>query len=204
MAHKVFWFQGQAPFVVPKCDGQLPETCPQSTRIAAEYNRGYFTLTNVLNPNIFYDDYGVESPLKKALMEVKEGDVLWLALVPPMHKVLDVFAYNETTFTEHSSYDTFGGIGLTLQTGKFKAEDENGECAVSNEEAQGSLVFPAGADAKKQFVLTDVNVVNDTETWLGVGFKVDTLPQGKTLADIVGKLVIGCHALDCDAQTFMM
>lgn len=203
MAHKSLWFQGKTPFVVPKCDGRIPQTCPRSKRIAAEYNRGFFTLTNVLNPNIFYDDYGAETPLKQELREAKVGDYLWLVLVPPKHHVTDVFAYNETTTTEHSSLVTMGGITLSLVTGVFKAEDADGNCAMQAEENQGTLVMPADVGAKEQFLRTAVDITNDPDTWTGVGIKIEALPAGKTLADIVGKIVVGCHAVDYDAQTFM-
>ena len=203
MAHKSLWFQGKTPYVVPKCDGKIPQTCPTSTRIAHEYTRGFFTLTNVLNPNIFYDDYGVETPLKKELEEVVVGDYLWLTLVPPKHHVIDVFAYNEVTTTNTSSLLTMGGITLALVTGTFKKADANGDCGVSNIANFGSLIMPATADAKEQFLRDAVGVTNDGETWLGVGVRVDALPAGKSLANIIGKIVVGAHVMDYDAQTFM-
>lgn len=201
--HKSLWFQGAAPFVVPKCDGKIPQTCPKSKRIAHEYTRGYFTLTNVFNPNIFFDDYGVETPLKKELAEAKVGDYLWAILVPPKHHIIDVFVYNELTTTAHSSLQTMGGITLSLVTGKFKAADDNGDCLMANEVNHGTLVMPATADAKEQFLRAAVDVTNDSDTWTGVGVKIDALPDGKTLADIVGKIVVGAHAYDFDAQTLM-
>lgn len=203
MAHKSIWFQGKTPYVVPKCDGKIPQTCPQSKRTAAEYNRGYFTLTNVIHPNNFFDDYGVESPLKKELREVKVGDYLWFALVPPKHHMTDVFVFNEPTFVEHSSLETMAGITLTLVTGEFKAADAQGDCAMANETTHGTVSFPAGADAKEQFLRAAVDITTDIETWVGVGVKVDALPANKSLADIVGKIVVGTHAIDYDAQTHM-
>lgn len=203
MTHKSLWFQGKAPYTVPKCDGKIPKTCPKSKRIAHEYTRGYFTLTNVLNPNIFYDDYGIETPLKKELAEVKVGDYLWLVLVPPKHHVLDAFTYNEVTATEHSSLQTMGGITLSLVVGKFKEADAEGNCEMTEENNLGSLVMPATPDAKEQFLRAAVDMTTDTETWLGVGVKIEALPANRTLADIVGKIVVGAHALDYDAQTFM-
>lgn len=203
MAHKSLWFQGKTPFVVPKCDGKIPRTCPKSTRIAAEYNRGYFTLTNVINPNIFGYDYGVETPLKKELAEAKVGDYLWLILVPPKHHITDVFTYNEVTQTPQSSLQTMGDITLTLVTGKFKEVDENGDCMVTEEIDHGVLAMPSGEKVKAQFVRNGVDITNDTETWTGVGLKIEALPVGKTLADIVGKIVVGAHVQDYEAQTFM-
>lgn len=198
----IMWYQGKKPYVVPRCDGKIQPTCPSSTRIAAEYNRGFFTLTNVINPNIFYDDYGVETPLKQMLAEAKVGDTLWLALVPPEHKVLDVFAYNELTDTEQSSFSTFDGIQLSLVTGQFKKADKDGNCPLVGGAATvaGALAFTA---LNKVFLQKDVNALNDTETYLGVGLKIDALPKDKTLAEIVGKIVVGAHAIDYDAQTFM-
>lgn len=203
MAHTSLWFQGTTPFVVPKCDGKIPQTHPQSKRIAREYNRGYFTLTNVLNPNIFYDDYGAELPLKEMLRDVKVGDYLWLVLVPPKHHINDVFTYNETTYTEHSSLQTMGGITLSLVTGKFKATKGDEDRVMAGEVNHGTLVMPATKDAKEQFLRVATDITNDPETWTGVGIKVDALPKGKSLADIVGKIVVGCHTIDYDAQTFM-
>lgn len=203
MAHKSLWFQGRTPYVVPKFDGKIPQTCPKSKRIAHEYTRGYFTLTNVLNPNIFYDDYGVETPLKKELAEAKVGDYLWLVLVPPKHHIMDVFTYNEVTTTDNSSLQSMGGITLSLVTGKFKAADENGDCEMIDEVNRGTLVMPDTADAKEQFLRAAIDITNDVETWTGVGVKIEALPADRTLADIVGKIVVGTHVIDYDAQTFM-
>ena len=133
MAHKQMWYQGQAEYKVPKCDGKPSFTCPKSKRIAVEYNRGYFTLTNVINPNIFYDNLGVEGWLYKELKETAVGDYLWLVLVPPKHHMTDVFLYNETTLTEHSSLVSMGGISLTLVTGEFTEADADGKCEMTNE-----------------------------------------------------------------------
>lgn len=203
MTHKVFWFQGRAPYAPITCDGKSFKTRPKSKRIAHEYTRGYFTLTNVLNPNIFYDDYGVETPLKKELADVKVDDYLWLVLVPPKHRVLDVFVYNEVTTTEHSSLQSMGGFKLELVTGIFRAPTASGDYEVSNEQNYGVLAMPEDSTAKEQFLVGDYNLVNGVDEWLGVGVKVNAMPDGRTLADIVGKIVVGAHALDYDAQTFM-
>lgn len=203
MAHKQLWYQGTTPFNPLKCDGRPEFTCPSSKRVAAEYMRDYFTLTNVLNPNTFYDNLGVESWLYKELQSVKVGDVLWLALVPPKHHVSDVFAYNEATTTEHSSLASMGGITLSLVTGIFKEADENGNCEVSSQETHGTLAMPEGAEPDEQFLRAAVDITTQPKNWVGIGFKVDALPANRTLADFVGKIVIGCHAVGYDAQTYM-
>lgn len=203
MAHKSIWFQGKKPFVVPECDGRIPQTCPLSKRIAAEYNRGYYTLTNVLVPNVMYDDIGYELPLKQELRELKVGDYLWMILVPPQHMVIDMFIYNDTTNAMHSNLDTMGGITLSLVSGKFSKADSNGDCGVSGEKVEGTIVMPAGPNAKQQFVVSTSGTVLDAEKWVGIGIKIDALPNNKTLADIVGRIVVGAHVVDYDAQVFM-
>lgn len=201
--HIKLWYQGKEPFVIPKCDGKPTFTCPESRRIAAEYTRGFYTLTNVLNPNIAYDGLGYSTWLPDELRKVEVGDTLWLVLVPPKHHIADVFAYNEQTLTEHSSLQSMGGLSFELVTGRFKSADANGDCALSGEESHGVVTMPATADAKEQFLRAATDITNDGETWTGVGIKLSALPTDKTLADIVGKLVVGCHVWDYDAQTFM-
>lgn len=201
--HKSIWFQGKTAYVVPKCDGKIPQTAPKSMHIAAEYGRGYHTLTNVITPNVRYDDYGAESALKKELRELVVGDYLWFALVPPKHYVLDVFAYNDVIEAEHSSLETMAGIKLELVTGKFKTADTNGDYPMTDEQSHGNLIFPEGPDAKQQFARSDVNAFNGIDTWVGVGVKINALPSGKTLADIVGKIAVGVHALDYHSQDMM-
>lgn len=204
MAHKSLWFQGRSPYVVPKCDGRMIPTCPKSERIAGEYNRGYFTLTNVLNPTYSYDDYGMETPLKQELAEVKVGDYVWMLLVPPMHVITGYFAYNDTTYTEGSDLSTMGGISLTLVSAKFSASDADGNCPIMEPETpHAGLVFPETPNPQKQVAYTYTTEVTPVGVWKGVGFKVDALPENKTLADIVGRIVIGCHVMDLDAQSFM-
>lgn len=203
MAQHIMWFQGAAEFRIPNCDGKPTFKCPESKRTAAEYMRGYFTLTNVMNPNVEYDNLGYETWLYKHLSEVKVGDYLWLVLVPPKHHVYDVFAFNETTLTEASSLASMADISLDLVTGQFKAADAEGKCDMTNEATYGTLAFPAGVDAKEQFLRAAVDVTNDVETWTGVGFKVSALPNNRTLADIIGRIAIGAHVLDYEAQVFM-
>lgn len=203
MAHKLMWFQGKLPFVVPACEDRSLETSPASKRTAKEYNRGYFTLTNVLNPNIHYDDLGIETRQKRLLKDVVKDDTLWLALVPPKHHITDVFAYNEETFTEHSSLETFGGITVTLVSADFKAADKDGNSQMGEVKEHGTVAFPASNDAKEQFLRKATDITNGIDTWHGIGIRIDALPTNKSLADIVGKLVVGCHCIDYDAQTFM-
>lgn len=201
--HKHLWYQGSKAVNLLPCTGKPDFGCPESKRIAAEYYRGTFNLTRALQPNIEYDNLGAESWLYRELQSAKVGDYLWLLLVPPMHHVNKVFAYNECTFIEESSYASMGGITLSLVTGEFKAANENGECELDNESSRATLAMAEGADAKQVFVHEKVDFTTDTETWFGVGFKVDVLPREGALADIRGKIAIGALGHDFDAQTFM-
>lgn len=203
MAHISLWFQGSIPVMALNCDGSMPQTCPKSQRIAAEYNRGYYTLTNVINPNIHLDDAGIETPLKRMLAGAKVGDYIWFALVPPKHHILDVFAYNEVTETFNSSLQSMGGITLSLVTAKFKPADANGDCEFLDEVIHGELAMPDTPDAEEQFLRVATDITNPPRRWTGVGVRIDALPAGKTLADIVGKIAVGAHAMDYDSQTFM-
>lgn len=204
MAHFNMWYQGQRKWNPLKCSGVPDATCPQSLRIAGEYMRGFFTLTNVLNPNLEYDNLGYELPIYQELAKAKVGDYIWQVLVPPMHTIVDVFLYNKTLLTpENSTYASFGGITLTLITGTFKAADANGDCPMTDERTQGTLTMPEGAAATQQFFCKQTPITNPPDTWTGVGFKIDALPANKTLADIVGAIVTGAHVMDYDAQTFM-
>ena len=71
MAHFNMWYQGQRKWNPLKCSGVPDATCPQSMRIAGEYMRGFFTLTNVLNPNLEYDNLGYELPIYQELAKAK-------------------------------------------------------------------------------------------------------------------------------------
>lgn len=203
MAHHKLWYQGTSPYEPLKCDGKPSFTCPESRRIASEYGRDYYTLTNVINPNIFYDSLGVETWLAKELRDVKVGDTLWMVLVPPKHRIVDVFLYNEETTTEHSSLQSMGGISLSLITASFTEADDNGDCEMTNETNHGTIVMPNTDDAEEQFLAVASSEVTNPKTWMGVGIKVEALPNDRTLADIVGKIVVGTHTLGFDAQTFM-
>lgn len=205
MSHYMRWYQGKAPFIIPRCDDEYPFTCPKSKRTAAEYNRGHFTHTAVIVPNVVSGGYLVEQALgAEEYSKMVVGDYVWLILVPPMHHVYDVFAYNDILSSlPRSSFLSFAGISLSLVTAEFKEPNTNGNCAMFGSETNhGTLVFPQGNDAKQQFLRVGTNITTNPETWLGVGFKIESLPADGYLADIMGKLAIGCHTLDYQSQDF--
>lgn len=203
MAHYMHWYQGKAPFEVIKCDDKYPHTCPQARRTAAEYNRGHFTHTGVICPNGTDGQYVEPVVGTDYLRGLKVGDYIWLVLVPPMHHISDVFAYNDLLISvPGSSYSTFSGIALSLVTGQFKEADKNGDCKMSRETSHGSIRFPDVADAKQQFLRVGVDITTDPETWVGVGVKIEALPPKRTLADILGKIAVGVHSVDYQSQDF--
>ena len=204
MAHFMKWYQGKAPYEIVKCDDKYPHTCPQSKRVAAEYNRGHFTLTGVIVPNVTDGLYVEPAYGAEVFAEAKVGDYIWLTLVPPMHHISDVFAYNDLLISlPNSSFTTFGGISLSLVTAEFKEKDADGNCEMQGgENNHGILVFPEGTNPKKQFLRASVDFTTDTETYIGVGFKVEALPAKSTIADIMGKLALGVHAVDYQSQDF--
>lgn len=204
MAHFMKWYQGKAPYEIVKCDDKYPHTCPQSKRIAAEYNRGHFTLTGVIAPNVTDGLYVEPAYDAEVFAEAKVGDYIWLTLVPPMHHISDVFAYNDLLISlPGSSFTTFGGIALALVTAEFKEKDADGNCQMQGgENNHGILIFPEGTNPKKQFLRASVDLTTDTETYIGVGFRVVALPANSTIADIMGKLALGVHAVDYQSQDF--
>ena len=204
MAHFMKWYQGKAPYEIVKCDDKYPHTCPQSKRVAAEYNRGHFTLTGVIVPNVTDGLYVEPAYDAEVFAEAKVGDYIWLTLVPPMHHISDVFAYNDLLISlPGSSFTTNGGISLSLVTAKKKKKDADGNCQMQGGEINhGILVFPEGTNPKKQFLRASVDFTTDTETYIGVGFKVEALPAKSTIADIMGKLALGVHAVDYQSQDF--
>lgn len=207
MAHIQMWVQGEQSLVSLDCGEIYKFSCPKSKRTAIEYDRGYFTHTAVLSPNQVYDQRGQESQVWRMLQEAKVGDYLWLVLVPPMHKIDDVFAYNDTLMMENSSLASFGGISVSLVTGKFKAPDADKNCPMAGEESHGTLAFPehtVATPAKAQFLSKDVTMVNDLETWTGVGLKIDALPKDGALANITGRLVVGAHTRDYEGQITLL
>ena len=204
MAHFMKWYQGKAPYEIVKCDDKYPHTCPQSKRVAAEYNRGHFTLTGVIVPNVTDGLYVEPAYDAEVFAEAKVGDYIWLTLVPPMHHISDVFAYNDLLISlPGSSFTTFGGISLSLVTAEFKEKDADGNCQMQGgENNHGILVFPEGTNTKQQFLRASVDFTTNTETYIGVGFKVEALPAKSTIADIMGKLALGVHAVDYQSQDF--
>lgn len=199
--HFMRWYQGTKPI----CDNEHSFTCPKSRRTAAEYNRGHFTHTAVIAPNVATGGYIVElAHGAEVYREMKVGDYLWLVLVPPMHHIFDVFAYNDILLgLPTSSFSSFSGISLSLVTAEFKEADVNGNCKMRSAETNyGTLVFPDEKDAKQQFLRAGTDITTNPETWVGVGFKIEALPANRTLADIRGKIAIGCHTLDYQSQDF--
>ena len=203
MAHFIMFHQGNSSnFSLPDCGGGPQFDCPRSKRIAAEYRRGFFTLTNVLNPNLNGVEYCGSSYWQHRLAdEVKVGDTLWFVLVPPKHKLLDVAAYGEATFAEGSSLASLGGLTADLVVGKFSAADAKGNCTPTGVETKGTVAFPEGVDPEEIFVQADVNKVTKPKEWLSVGLKITALPtDAVSLAEIEARVAVVAHVMDYDAQ----
>ena len=203
MAHFIMFHQGNSNnFSLPDCGGGPQFDCPRSKRIAAEYRRGFFTLTNVLNPNLNGVEYCGSSYWQHRLAdEVQVGDTLWFVLVPPKHKLLDVAAYGEATFAEGSSLASLGGLTADLVVGKYAAADANGNCTPTGVETQGTVAFPEGVDPEEIFVQADVNKVTKPKEWLSVGLKITALPtDAVSLAEIEARVAVVAHVMDYDAQ----
>ena len=203
MAHFIMFHQGKNQNLsLPDCGGGPQFDCPRSKRIAAEYRRGFFTLTNVLNPNLNGVEYCGSSYWQHRLAdEVQIGDTLWFVLVPPKHKLLDVASYGEATFAEGSSLASLGGLTADLVVGKFKEADANGLCEPTEIETKGTVAFPEGADPEEIFVQADVNKVTQPTEWLSVGLKITALPtEAVSLAEIEARVAVVAHVMDYDAQ----
>lgn len=203
MAHFIMFHQGKNKNLsLPDCGGGPQFDCPRSKRIAAEYRRGFFTLTNVLNPNLNGVEYCGSSYWQHRLAdEVQIGDTLWFVLVPPKHKLIDVAAYGEATFAEGSTLASLGGLTADLVVGKFAAATANGQCTPTEVETKGTVAFPEGADPEEIFVQADVNKVTQPTEWLSVGLKITALPtKAVSLAEIEARVAVVAHVMDYDAQ----
>lgn len=205
MANLLMWYQGNAATNVPNC-GEGPEfQCPVSKRIASEYGRDHYTLTNVVNPNM--GEYARDDGwLNRKYAEVKAGDILWLILVPPVHCVEDVAIITEETMAEYSSMESLGGGIMTLVGAKFSAADETtGLCVPVGLVTDYNVVnFAAGALAKPTADRTKTDIFLAPTEWYGVGIRVDTMPTGLvSLADITAKIAVVAHVQGYDSQTHM-
>lgn len=206
MADILMWHQGAGPeFKLPDCQGGPSFTCPQSKRIAAEYARDFYFLTNVLNPNWDNTFNGRHTWQNDLAADVKAGDTIWFVLVPPKHTVYDIAAYAEATLTEASSLTSLAGMTADLVTAVFNKAAEDGTCEpVAAPTVQASLSFPAGAAPEEVFVTKKLEVTTTPVQWIGVGLKVTAMPTGSTtLEDIRSKIVVGAHVFGYDAQTHM-
>lgn len=205
MANIKMWHQGGGSYSPLPCGDKNIFTCPESKRIAAEYMRDFFFLTNVFYPT--YDSFGNGSYYQQEIAgEVQTGDIIWFGLVPPMHHTMDIAGYAERTSAYGSSLDSLGGFKGTLVTALFnKATDaDNAVCEPIDIKTHGKLEFAAAPDVAQQFVRGEVNRTTTPTQWLGLGLRIDTMPKGETnLANITAKLVVGGHVLGYDAQTTM-
>ena len=204
MANILMWHQGRREFKPLDCGGGPQFSCPESKRTAAEYNRGHYTLTNVLNPNWDNNYYGRENWQQKLVEDVKVGDVVWFLLVPPKHNTYDVAAFAEETLTDGSTLASLAGLKADLVTAKFAEENENGLCEPTGLANQGAVNFPSGTDPDEIFVQKKIEVVTGPKEWLGVGLRINAFPTGKTsLEHIRAKIAVVAHVLGYDAQTHM-
>lgn len=204
MANILMWHQGRREFNPLDCGGGPQFSCPESKRVAAEYNRGHYTLTNVLNPNWDNNYYGRENWQQSLVDEVKVGDVVWFLLAPPKHNVYDVAAFAEETLTDGSTLSSLAGLRADLVTAKFAEKNANGLCEPTALTNQGAVNFPSGTNPGEIFVQKKVEIVNGPKEWLGVGLRINAMPTGKTdLSTIRAKIAVVAHVLGYDAQTHM-
>lgn len=205
MANILMWFQGNSAGEYPNCEGGPEFQCPKSKRISAAYMRDYFTLTNVVAPYFDPDNYGNEGWQKRRLSEVEVGDTLWLALVPPKHKVLDVAIESHEANIDLAAIASLGGLSVDLVGSKF-AEGVDGVCEPVGGAltVHASVLFPEGDAAEAQFQAADVNLVNGIGEWYGVGINIKALPtNAATLGDITALVAVITHAYSYDYQLHM-
>lgn len=202
MANILIWHQGSDKDHLNVCHSGPVLTCPESKRIAAEYNRGTYTLTGVFNPNLDNNYYGREHWQLKVAKDTRAGDIIWFLCVPPKHTVYDVAAYGEETMAMESSLTSLSGMEADLVTAKFTKANEQGLCEPTGIKNHGTLTFPDGAKPDEVFVQKKIEVTTPPNEWLGVGLRVKTLPTGKQdLMDIRAKLAVVAHVFGYDAQT---
>lgn len=204
MADVLMWFQGNASGDYPNCEGGPEFQCPISKRIASDYMRDFFTLTNVIAPYFDPDNYGNMGWAHRRLQDIKVGDTLWLLLVPPKHKVVDVAIESHETSIDLASIASLGGLSVDLVGAKF-AEAVDGVCApVGEPTVHASVVFPSGDAAEAQFQAADVGITNGTKEWYGVGINIKVLPTGvASMADITALIAVIAHVYSYDYQLHM-
>lgn len=205
MANHLMWHQGNAAGNYPNCEGGPEFQCPKSKRIAAEYMRDFFTLTNVIAPYFDPDNFGNMGWGYEKLKEVAVDDTIWLVLVPPKHKVIDVAIESHEANIELASLASLGGLSVDLVGAKF-SEGVDGVCEPVGvaPTVHSSIVFPSDALALPQFQAADVGITNSTTEWYGVGVTIKALPTGATtLADITALIAVIAHVYSYDYQLHM-
>lgn len=208
MANHIMFHQGKGKvFTLPDCGGGPQFTAPTSKRIAAEYHRGFYTLTNVLNPVWDNNYYGRENWQQKFLQDVAVGDTIWCLYVPPKHNVYDVAGYAEKTFADGSSLESIGGAEFELVSGTVEvqtvrmASEVNQDVAVTEVKTHGTLAFPEGTNPAEVFAQAKIEKVTVPGKGMVVGLKVNKMPKGKlNLADIRAKIAVVAHVMSYDAQ----
>lgn len=211
MANHILWFQGSgAGKVTPCLDGPV-FTCPESKRIAAEYNQGHYKLSNVMNTGVHPYDFGNTGWLARKLNDVKAGDIVWLALVPPLHVVDDIFMHLHAGQDEGSSLNTLAGAKFTLVASRFSgATDEqtdasNGCTMVGSLVEGGNVTITTQTEAAVYHDLRQDSVFLNLNEWYGVGIRVDTLPTNMdSLALSRAIMGVVTHARGFDMQYQMM
>ena len=124
MANILFWNQGSGSTAGLKCSGVPDYSAPESKRVAAEYMRGFYTLTNVINSQVDTENYGNLGWQGDYLAGGKAGDVVWMLLVPPNHKVLDFTLQVKESMDEFSSIADMTGFTLTPVAALITKPDE--------------------------------------------------------------------------------
>lgn len=220
MANILFWNQGSGSTVGLKCDGVPDYSAPESKRIAAEYMRGFYTLTNVINSQVDVENYGNLGWQNEYFANVAVGDVVWMLLVPPNHKVIDFAMQVKESMDEYSTMADMAGFTLTPVASLITKPNSSGvPMPIDYKDDLSSLTFGApvvgttmtGANLgttypdTKEIVLvpTDADTFLPPNTYYAVGIRVDALPNGKTLADLPATVGLIAHAMDYDTQTQM-
>ena len=220
MANILFWNQGSGSTAGLKCSGVPDFSAPEAKRIAAEYMRGYYTLTNVLNTTIDEENYGNLGWQRDYLADAVAGDIVWMVVVPPNHKVIDFAMQVKESMDEYSSIAGMDGFVLTpvaatitkpgnlgvLEPIDYKDDISTltfGTPVVGTTMTGANLVATYPDTREIVLAPTDVNAFVPPNTYYAVGIRIDTLPAGKTLYDVTATLGIIAHARDYDTQTQM-
>lgn len=166
-----------------------------ASRIAGEYQKGFFTAGGSFNPMFSIgQDHAID------VANVGVGDFVKLFVIPSEHTILDVAAKVIPTQSErgYNGVANADGLSFTVEARKYnqRTNAETGKVTISGDVA--GIMANTSMMKRGAVMPADGGYFVGQDEYVILGLKVDSLPNDVSLSEVTCRVEVSSHVMDYD------